>query len=104
MPVKTHVHRYVRAVGKLTEQNKDSGFVNYYKCADPDCSHYQKDFLVLGKRSICNRCGAEFLLPNALRMLVNKPHCKACTRVKGNQVHINIPVMSMAEILDVEDD
>lgn len=80
MPAKTHVHQYLRAVGML--RNKDSGFKNYYKCADPDCSHYLRTDLVLGKRSICNRCGKEFVLPAAQRMLKLKPHCKACTKKK----------------------
>lgn len=80
MPAKSHTHRYVRAVGRITEENKDSGFIGYYKCGDPNCSHYTKAELILGKKSICNRCGAEFILPIALRNLTNKPHCKDCTR------------------------
>lgn len=85
MAVKDHVHRYVRAIGRLTESNKDSGFVGYYKCADPTCRHYMKDDLVLGKKSICNRCGSEFNLPLAKRNLTNRPHCKSCTRSKGKR-------------------
>ena len=80
MPAKVHVHKYVRAIGRLTKENKDSGFVGYYRCADANCSHYTKAELILGKRSICNRCGEEFILPLALRMLGNRPHCKDCTK------------------------
>lgn len=86
MPAKVHIHRYIRAVGRLTETNKDSGFVNYYKCADPNCSHYTKADLILGKKSICNRCLKEFILPIALRSLTNRPHCKDCTRKKKENI------------------
>jgi len=80
MPSKSHVHRYVRAVGRLTKENKDSGFIGYYKCADPGCPHYMKTELILGKKSICNRCFKEFILPLSIRGLTNRPHCKDCTR------------------------
>lgn len=82
MPVKEHIHRYIRAVGRKTKSNSDSAMINYYRCTDPDCTHYLPVSLVLGKRSICNRCGAEFILPSAVRNLTNRPHCKKCTRAK----------------------
>ncbi len=81
MAVKVHIHRYIRAVGRITNRNKDSGLINYYRCADAECSHYLSASLVLGKRSICNRCGKEFTLPFAIRGLTNRPHCKGCTKV-----------------------
>lgn len=80
MTVKVHVHRYIRCIGRITEANKDSKLVGYYKCADPNCTHYTKAELILGKKSICNRCFIEFILPTALRMLGNRPHCKKCTK------------------------
>jgi hypothetical protein len=75
-----HIHRYIRAIGRLTKDNKDSGYIGYYKCAEPSCTHYMKAELILGKVSICNRCGDEFVLPLALRNLTNRPHCKRCTK------------------------
>jgi len=83
VPVRNHVHRYIRAIGRLTEANKASGFIGYYRCAEPNCTHYTKAELILGKKSICNRCSKEFILPLSLRNLTNRPHCKDCTRSKG---------------------
>ena len=97
MPAKEHVHRYVRAVGRLTEDNKDSGFIGYYKCNDPECSHYTKAELILGKKSICNRCGAEFILPLALRALTNRPHCKDCTKKKTKVATVPAQVAKVLE-------
>lgn len=106
MPAKVHTHRYVRAVGRLTEDNKDSGFIGYYKCADPACSHYNKAELILGKKSICNRCGKEFVLPLALRALTNKPHCKDCTKKKAKPIATATltPDNEMDEWIDIADE
>jgi hypothetical protein len=47
----------------------------------PDC-HYKIDAaLSLGKRSICNICGDEFLMTEYTVKLI-KPHCDRCGRVK----------------------
>jgi hypothetical protein len=80
MTVKDHIHQYVRCIGRITVNNKDSKMINYYKCADSNCSHYMQARLILGKKSICNRCGQVFILPISVRALTNRPHCKACTK------------------------
>lgn len=82
MNSKNHTHKYRRAVGRITDGNRDSKLINYYKCTLPDCSHYTRADLILGKRSICNKCDKEFILPLATRALTNIPHCKDCTRSK----------------------
>lgn len=82
MPAKDHIHTYVRAIGRITPANEHSKMVGYYKCADPECSHYTKAEMILGKKSICTKCRKEFILPIALRSLTNKPHCKDCFRKK----------------------
>lgn len=81
MAAKNHTHKYRRAIGRITEKNKDSKFIGYYKCVLPDCTHYNKAELILGKESICNRCHVKFVLPMAVAMLTNSPHCKKCTKV-----------------------
>lgn len=80
MGTKDHIHRYIAVFGRKTKKNSNSGFHGYYKCADPDCTHRQKAELIIGKRSICNRCGGEFILPIAVDALRARPHCKKCTR------------------------
>lgn len=99
MPSINHVHKYRRSIGRITEKNKNSGFLNYYKCAHPNCTHYLRAELILGKKSICNRCGKEFLLPLAIRALTNLPHCKQCTRVKEV---VPEPVNDIMDELEVE--
>lgn len=109
MAVKEHTHRYVRAVGRLTKANMKSGFVGYYKCADPVCNHLMKAELILGKKSVCNKCGNEFILSGTLRHLTNRPHCKDCTRKRTgkrgkfiDQTSTMDDYLNMAE--DMEDD
>lgn len=104
MPPKIHVHTYVRAIGRRTDNNKDSGMLSYYKCADPDCSHYVRAELVLGKKSICNRCGKEFTLPISIRFLGMRPHCKRCTKKQISRVELDKALDEMIdEVVDVVD-
>ena len=66
MPALKHTHQYVRM-----RENKDT-----YLCAHPDCSHYQKRELLVGKRSTCI-CGEEFIL-NYKALTLKRPHCENC--------------------------
>lgn len=102
MPGKSHVHKYRRAIGRLTEKNKDSKFINYYKCVLNDCTHYMRAELILGKKAICNRCLKEFNLPMSVAMLTNIPHCKGCTKVKViiNKKGIEDEIMDESEELE----
>jgi|SRR5579863_329198 len=53
-------------------------------CTLPDCSFKSNIALALGKRSLCWRCGSEFLMDEySLRLA--KPHCPACHRPKNLQ-------------------
>ena len=79
-----HTHQFVRVIGRITKANQDSKFINFYKCRHPQCTYRIQAELILGKMSICNRCGKEFILPLAVRFLGLKPHCKDCTRVPYN--------------------
>lgn len=77
MPSKKHIHKYRRV--KL----KPSGKI-VYACALPDCTHYQRSELVIGKSSICWTCGKDFVLTPALLSQRAKPSCKSC-RYKGKK-------------------
>jgi len=66
-----HTHQYVRE--KLGKQL-------IYRCILPDCSHYILARLVLGRKSLCNYCGAEFVIDKHNSTL-RKPHCNECVVV-----------------------
>lgn len=71
-----HTHKYVRVkIGK----NKRILF----KCAIEGCVHTCRPELLVGRKSICNRCGDEFVITKELSELA-KPHCFDCT--KSNRV------------------
>jgi hypothetical protein len=91
-------HRYRRSIGRLTKHNKESGFKDVFKCTLPNCTHYAKDFLILGKESICNKCGQVFILPMATRALTNVPHCKKCTKKRYK------PTQSIDEIFNSKEE
>ena len=74
-----HTHRYEkRVIGK-------KGYT-VFVCNMPDCNHYISEALVRGKRSICNRCGADMLMDTRAMNLV-KPHCADCIHIKNNDIH-----------------
>jgi hypothetical protein len=73
MPKQTHTH-------KLRRHKYPSGNSVFF-CTLPDC-HYKIDVpLALGKRSICNICGEEFII-NEYTIKLAKPHCLDCGKVK----------------------
>lgn len=92
-----HTHRYKRhkyATGNAV-----------YFCTLPDCHHKLEVALSLGKKSICNICGNEFIM-NEYTLKLAKPHCDSCSKIKvrapdGKKHFIrkdSIPVMaSLAE-------
>jgi hypothetical protein len=69
----THVH-------KLTRHKYKSGNIIFF-CSLPDCSFKTNIALVLGKRSLCWRCGEEFIM-NEYSLRLAKPHCDACHKPK----------------------
>jgi hypothetical protein len=67
MPGLKHTHSYIRIKSRP----------DYYKCADPKCSHYIKKEMILGKYSKC-ACGTDFILTSEdLRRV--KPRCFNCS-------------------------
>src|SRR5258706_16214787 len=74
--IKHHVHTYIRK--SRSEKNR----LIVYMCNDPDCTHYVNDrFLLVGKKSICNKCSREFLL-TGYHIQVKVPLCDHCATHK----------------------
>lgn len=69
----SHLHR-------LKRHKYPTGNAVFF-CTLPDC-HYKIDVpLALGKRSMCNICGNEFIM-NEYTLKLAKPHCSDCGKVK----------------------
>lgn len=71
---KHKVHKY----RKVNIGRKEPYIV--YRCMLPDCSHYLPESLIEGKKSICWRCGKEFVMTRAQMDpgITYKPVC--CTK------------------------
>jgi ribosomal protein S27AE len=69
-----HVH-------KLQRYKYSTGNI-IYRCVLPDCNFKSVPALVLGKRSLCNRCGEEFIL-SEYSIRLAKPHCSNCHKPKN---------------------
>jgi hypothetical protein len=76
-----HVH-------KLKRLRYKSGNEIFF-CALPDCSFKTNTSLVLGKRSICWRCGNEFIM-NEYSLRLAKPHCDDCHKPKREYAEVDI--------------
>ncbi len=95
--IEKHVHRLRRLKYK-------TGNAIFF-CTLPDCSYKINTNLALGKRSICNRCGQEFLM-DEYNLRLAKPHCLACHVSKdGNQGRFDITAddIKKAVVLDAVD-
>jgi ribosomal protein S27AE len=65
---------------KLKRHKYPTGNAVYF-CTLPDC-HYKIDApLALGKRTLCNICGNEFIM-NEYTVKLTRPHCPNCGKVK----------------------
>lgn len=94
MPRRKHghdVHKYVRVVFP----NK-----TIWKCGLTNCSHYLVGEMVVGRLTLCNRCGKTMFEMKEAHLLFKKPHCLACTkRYKGKQAE-EVDIASIAENLE----
>jgi hypothetical protein len=72
--MKKHTHKYFRDDIGI----KKSYIV--YRCAVPDCYHYIPENQIIGRKSICFRCGDEFVVSH----LLAKQTCPNCDSVRGN--------------------
>lgn len=73
MAKQTHVH-------KLKRHKYNTGNQIFF-CTLPDCNYKVDVALALGKKSLCNICGDEFIMSEYTIKLV-KPHCTRCGKVK----------------------
>jgi len=77
MRAEKHIHQ-------LRRHSFKSGNVIFF-CTLPDCNFKSKVAFLLGKRSICNRCGKSFIMSEySLRLA--KPHCDACHQPKVEKI------------------
>lgn len=65
---------------KLRRHTYKTGNAVYF-CALPDCSYKIHTALALGKRSVCWRCGEDFIM-NEYAIRLAKPHCEKCHKPK----------------------
>ncbi len=77
MTTPKHVH-------KLRRHRYSSGTVTFF-CMLPDCAFKINPALAIGKRSICHRCGEEFIMTEYSVRLA-KPHCEACHKPKVSMI------------------
>ena len=68
-----HIHKLKRHTYKSGNQ--------IYFCI-LDCNYKISPALAIGKKSICNRCGLEFVMTEYTVRLA-KPHCEGCHKPKG---------------------
>jgi hypothetical protein len=71
----SHVH-------KLKRHTYKTGAKTYF-CVLPDCSYKTSVEFSLGKRTLCWRCGEEFII-NEYTMRLAKPHCNKCHKRKDS--------------------
>lgn len=83
-----HTHKYIRIrIGK----NKRIRF----KCDIAGCPHSIEPELAINRKSICNRCGDEFILTRSSLDLA-KPHCNSCTNShKHEKINRLIDVLNL---------
>lgn len=75
-----HTHKFKRLKYK-------SGNITFF-CTLPDCTVKINPQLALGKRSICWRCGSDFIL-NEYALRLAKPHCPSCHKPKHGGIDHN---------------
>jgi len=70
----------VKHTHKLRRHKYSTGNTVYF-CALADCHYKIECVMALGKKSICNICGDEFIMTEYTVKLA-KPHCEKCSKIK----------------------
>ena len=89
--VQKHIHKVKRLRFK-------SGNHMYF-CTLPDCYFKVNPALFLGKKTICWRCGEEFIM-NEYSLRLARPHCEKCHKTKSEdkeEIHIDDIVSPSAQ-------
>lgn len=55
-----------------------------WRCMLNECSHWVFQELILGRTTLCHRCGDPFVMDRKALSL-KKPHCRKCTRGKSRE-------------------
>lgn len=76
MPSQNHIHRYYRPHAKLLSPSAKTKTQTWH-CGFSNCSHYMGKVYIVGKESVCWRCG-EILILTPDRLRVRKPYCRNC--------------------------
>lgn len=83
MAEQKHVH-------KLKRHKFKTGSSIYF-CSLPDCHYKIKTELAFGKKTICWRCGEEFIM-NEYSIRLAKPHCEKCHKPKTTSYDAETPI------------
>lgn len=73
MPSINHIHKYER--GFLDKEKKEKIF----QCRLENCSHWLRSMFILNKKSICWKCGNEFLIDKYSSQM-RRPKCGCGTK------------------------
>jgi hypothetical protein len=84
-----HIH-------KLKKINYKSGNKVFF-CTLPDCNFKISVPLSLGKRSLCWRCGIDFIM-NEYSLRLAKPHCDSCHRPKDIKIDEKKIILTKVEL------
>lgn len=71
----------VKHIHKLKRHRYAKTKTEVYFCTLPDCQHKIECALAVGKVSICNLCGKEFVM-NEYTVKLARPHCEPCSKRK----------------------
>lgn len=86
MPSLNHTHQYALYKKRSRKfKNQETGYIpfehRYYECKHPKCTHYIEASRLVGKATLCNGCGKEFLLSRDDLDRV-EPKCLHCSKTK----------------------
>lgn len=78
---KSAVQKHIHKVKRLRFKSGNSS----YFCTLPDCYFKINPSLYLGKKTICWRCGEDFIM-NEYSLRLARPHCEKCHKTKAEHL------------------
>lgn len=76
---KQHQHSYV--FYKTTKKHK------YFKCNDPNCTHFLDAAMLLGKKTLCPKCKESVFILTHQALKRKRPLCLSCSNTKEAKQH-----------------